>query len=391
MHESRAPLREVSAVFLKLGLTTFGGPLAHISAMEDEVVTRRSWMTRTEFADLLSVANLLPGPNSTELALSIGLRRAGWPGLLAAGACFIGPAVALVWLLAWAYVHGSAGSTFGRLLPALLRGMQPVVLAVIVQAIWRLSGTVLRGWRAAVVVAASVAALLVGAGELLVLAGAALLSAALTVATTTRDPSGGDRTNGRSALLLLFPVIPAGTLVAGAPAVFASFLKIGSLLFGSGYVLLAFLRAEFLEKHQWLTETQLLDAIAVGQVTPGPLFSSATFVGFLIAGHGGAVAATVGIFLPAFLFVAASAPLVRWLRASPAARSLLDGVNAASLALLASAALLTARAVVSSPASAVIFCLSVVLLLFTRVASAWLLLAGVLVGVAALRFPFLFG
>lgn len=389
MPNDRSPLRDVCAVFLKLGCTAFGGPLAHIAAMEDEVVTRRGWLTRSEFADLLSVANLLPGPNSTELALEIGMRRAGWRGMLAAGACFILPAVLCVWVLALGYVqgtglHGHAASvpTFRRIIPALLAGMQPVVLAVVVQAAWRLGRTVIGAWHSALIAALALGAILLGVNELVVLGAAAIVGAAVNGAFRAR-----------------FPVLVPATLTAVASGaasvsiagVFGSFLKIGGLLFGSGYVLLSFMRVEFVERHHWLSEAELLDAIAAGQVTPGPLFSSATFVGYLLAGNWGAIAATAGIFLPAFVFVAASAPLVRWLRTEPALRSALDALNAASLALLVSAAFASAAYVARSPASVVLFCGALVLLFLARIPSAWLLLGGALFGALTLRFPFLVG
>lgn len=380
MSAERARLLDVCRLFLRLGLTTFGGPAAHIAAMEDEVVRRRAWVTREEFADLLSVSMLLPGPNSTELALELGYRRAGWKGLLAAGVCFISPAVLAVWGLAWLYTSGSASSMMGIAIPRVLLGMQPVVLAVIVQAVWRLARTVVSGWRAAAIATSAAVAVLFGIHELLVLAAAALLGAT-------------KRLNTRSAMRALVPytiVAPAALetpALASTGGIFVAFLKIGALLFGSGYTLVAFLRAEFVERNAWLSEGQLLDAITVGQVTPGPLFSSATFVGFLLGGHTGALAATIAIFLPAFLFVAASGPLVRWLRTSPAARALLDALNAASLGLLAAASLLSGRALVGSALAVALFAVAALVLLFTRVGAAWLLVAGALAGLAAWRFP----
>ena len=334
--------REVAAVFLRLGFTAFGGPAAHIAAMEDEVVRRRQWVTREEFADLLSAANVIPGPNSTELAIHLGYRRAGWLGLVVAGLCFIVPATVMVWIVAWWYVR------VGRRpeVAAMFVGMQPVVLAVVVQAVWRLRVSVLRTTRAWVIAVVSVGALLVGVNELVVLAGAALCGIGtqrwrkLNARWSTIIAANTGIVVGATAVA---PVATATTW-----GVFASFVKIGSVLFGSGYVLVALLRAEFVQRHPWITEAQLLDAIAIGQITPGPVFTSATFVGYLLAGHAGAAVATVGIFLPAFFFVAMSGPLVRRIRQWPVAAAALDGINAASLAMMATVVLLLLRGVALS-------------------------------------------
>ena len=373
-------VREVARVFLRLGLSAFGGPAAHIAAMEDELVQRRNWVTRSEFVDLVSAANVVPGPNSTELAIHLGYRRAGWRGLVVAGLCFLGPAVAMVWLLAMLYAHHGRRPEVG----AMLAGMQPVVLAVVVQALWRLSRGVLRTPVAMVMAILATIAVCVGVHELLVLAATAL--AGMLLATPTRAAP--------TASVIAPSLSTAGTgamaasgagavLLATAPTalgVFGAFLKIGSVLFGSGYVLLAFMRAEFVERHAWLTESQLLDAIAAGQVTPGPLFSSATFVGYLLAGHAGAAAATAGIFLPAFLFVAVSGPLVRRVRGSRRASAALDGVNAGSLALMAGAVVLMVKPIATSVFALGIFLAASGMLIRTRVGAGWMLLAGAAVG-----------
>ena len=369
---------EVAAVFLRLGLTAFGGPAAHISAMEDDVVTRRRWLSRDAFLDLVSASNIIPGPNSTELAIHLGFQRAGWRGLLVAGGMFIGPTTLLVWLLAMAYVRYGARPE----VHAMVAGMQPVVLAVVAQALWRLMAGHLRVLPLTLTVAATTAVLL-GVPELTVLGAAAIAGMLLL----RRPPA--------SAVSLLFPaaLTSVDTLARGGSAavialatlptvggIFGSFLKIGSVLFGSGYVLLAFLRSEFVERQAWLTEGQLLDAIAIGQITPGPLFSSATFIGYLLAGHGGAAAATIGIFLPAFLFVAVSRPLVRAVRRSALASAALDGVNAGSLALLVAVSLVMLRSVATSPLGIGIFLVSAILLIRWRIGAGWMLLAGAAVG-----------
>jgi len=360
---------EVARVFGRLGLTAFGGPAAHIAAMEDEFVRRRQWISRDDFADLVGASNLIPGPNSTELAIHIGYRRAGWPGLIAAGVSFIVPAVVLVWGLAVAYQHGGARLNA----PAILAGMQPVVLAVIVQALWRLrSGMVRTRWGAALAIG-SLIAVLSGVSEITVFAVAILTSGVVAWTMGRNDTATGVEHHGLAA----FGAVAA---TMSTPSVFWSFAKIGSLLFGSGYVLLTFLRGEFVVRRALLTDGQLLDAIAVGQVTPGPVFSAATFVGYLLAGHAGAAAATAGIFLPAFVAVALTAPFVARLRRAPRWSSALDGVNAASLALMGSVVWLLARQIAPDPVALAILFTSAAVLLFTRLGSGWMLLAGGCVG-----------
>lgn len=389
---SPAPLREVAAVFTRLGLTAFGGPAAHIAAMDDELVTRRQWLSRAEFADLVGAANLIPGPNSTELAIHLGYRRAGWPGLLVAGTCFIVPAVLVVWVIAWAYV------AFGTRIEVqgMLQGMQPAVLAVVVQAIWRLKGSLARTRLAAVLAAAAFVLLLAGVSELVIL-GVALV-VALTVAVANRAPDDAAPPASRPVTMggpwspLSISSLPPASWLAGGTAfsgtmvggvtIFLSFAKIGSVLFGSGYVLLTFLRGEFVTRLGVLSEAQLLDAIAVGQVTPGPVFSAATFVGYLLGGNTGAAAATLGIFLPAFVGVAVTAPLVSRLRASPVLGRALDAVNAVTLAFMAGVVLLMVRGFVLSPVSLAILGVASALLLRTRVGAGWILLGGALVGLA---------
>jgi chromate transporter len=367
----RGALAEVALVFLRLGATAFGGPAAHIALMEDELVRRRGWLSRERFLDLLGATNLIPGPNSTELAIHIGHARAGWPGLCVAGACFILPAAVIVTALAWLYTRLGALPE----LAGILYGVKPVVIAVVAQALWRLGRSALRTRGLAGLAAAAALANALGADELAVLAGAALL-------WSLRDMHG--RRAPGLALASLFGVGSAG---AAAPAavglwpLFLFFAKVGSVLFGSGYVLLAFLRAGLVEQRGWLSESQLLDAVAVGQVTPGPLFTTATFVGYLLGGGVGAAVATAGIFLPAFFFVAVSGPLVPRLRASPRAAALLDAVNAASLALMAVVTARLARAALVDPPTLVLALLAGAAL-FARPSfgSSWLLLAGACAG-----------
>lgn len=367
-------LGELARLFLRLGTTAFGGPAAHIAMMEDEVVARRGWLTREQFLDLLGATNLIPGPNSTELAIHIGHARAGFPGLVVAGACFILPAALIVSALGWAYVR------FGALpqVAGLLYGAKPVVIAVVVQALWRLFRSAVRGWETALVAVAAAAANALGADELVVLGAAAALTAGAELARSAAARS----RHGVAALL-------AASLPAGASAgsvalwpLFGFFVKVGSVLFGSGYVLLAFLRSGLVEQRGWLSEGQLLDAIAVGQVTPGPVFTTATFIGYVLAGGAGAAVATAGIFLPAFVFVALSAPLLPRLRQSRVAGALLDGVNAASLALMAVVTARIAGAALVDLPSIGLAVVSAVLLLAYRVNSGWLVAAGAAIGLA---------
>jgi chromate transporter len=383
----RSALAELAWLFLKLGATAFGGPAAHIAMMEDEVVKRRRWLTRERFLDLLGAVNLIPGPNSTELAIHVGHARAGWAGLVVAGGCFILPATLIVTGCAFAYVR------LGRLpeVAGILYGVKPVVIAVVLQALWRLGRAAIRGPGLALLALAAAAANALGADELAVLGGAALLAAFVHVVVRPTRSSG-------SSALVLAPVLPtsllaaagAGTAGAGAAAVglwplFAFFAKVGSVLFGSGYVLLAFLRGGLVEERGWISEAQLLDAVAIGQVTPGPVFTTATFLGYLLAGGPGAVAATLGIFLPAFVFVALSGPLVPHLRRSRLASAVLDGVNAASLALMGVVtARLATAAVVDAPTLA-LFLASAVCLLALRTSSTWLVAGGAIAGFVAGR------
>ncbi|MFM1767773.1 MAG: hypothetical protein RJA22_302 [Verrucomicrobiota bacterium] len=376
----------MAALFLRLGLTSFGGPAVHVAMMEDEVVRRRGWLAREEFLDLVGAVNLIPGPNSTELAIHVGFRRAGWAGLLVAGVCFILPAAVLVGLLAWAYVRWGTLPAVGPI----LAGVKPVLIAIVLQALWGLGRSAVKTPALGGLAVAAVAAGVAGVPELGVLAGAGLM--ALGGRAVAGRPGGP----GAGGLPLLAAVVPpagaagaATTVVtaaaaAGAPvglgSLFLFFLKVGSVLYGSGYVLLAFLRADLVEGRGWLTEGQLLDAIAVGQFTPGPVFTTATFIGYVLAGWPGAGVATVGIFLPAFCLVALSGRLVPWLRRSPWAGAFLDGVNVASLALMAVVTWALGRVALVDGLTWGLAAASALLLWRWRVNSAWLVLGGGVVG-----------
>ena len=375
---TRQRLLDIAAVFLKLGTTAFGGPAAHVAMMEHELVRRRGWLTQEDFLDRLGAANVIPGPNSTELAIHVGHARGGWPGLFVSGACFIVPAALMVTAIAWAYVRYGQLPAFA----AVLWGVKPVVLAVIAQALWSLTRTAVKSRWLALVGSLALVATVAGVHELAVLA-AAGVCCALARAGTTRRVAGTLGLLGAAG----FPggLVGAGTAVA-APTPFALlplflvFAKIGAVLFGSGYVLLAFLRADLVVRLGWLTEAQLLDAIAVGQVTPGPVFTAATFVGYLLGGLPGALVATLGIFLPAFVFVAISGPLVPRIRRSAVAGAALDGVNVASLALMGAVSWQLGLASLTDPLAWTLAGLAGLALFRWPVNSAWLVLGGGLVG-----------
>ena len=398
------PLAEIARLFLKLGTIAFGGPAAHIAMMEDEVVRRRGWLTREEFLDYLGATNLIPGPNSTELAIHIGNARAGWRGLLVAGACFILPASIIVGVIAWAYMR------FGTLPAAagLLYGVKPVVIAVVLQALLGLGRTALKTRLLVALGIASAAAAALGVNELVVLLAAGTLMALVRAIERRRDrqaDAGGSHVSA-AVLLLTAPgrlrdalenllmhrdtaawwgatgaITGGGSAASFSPwTLFGVFVKIGAVLFGSGYVLLAFLHADFVERLRWLTERQLLDAVAVGQFTPGPVFTTATFIGYVLGGAPGAAIATIGIFLPAFVFVALSGLLLPRLRKSPTTRAVLDGVNVASLALMGVVTWELGRAALIDALSIGMAALSTLLLFRFRVNSAWLILGGAIVG-----------
>ena len=376
---TRTPLGEIARCFLRLGLVSFGGPAAHVALMEEEIVRRRRWLTREEFLDLLGAANLIPGPNSTELAIHVGFVRAGWPGLVAAGVCFILPAALIVAALAWGYVRYGA-------LPAItgiLAGVKPVVIAIVANAILQLGRGVLTSRAPILLGVACATAAALGAHEIAILATAGV---AMWLGVAVRDAGRGRDDRAPRALALPLLTGAAGlSLPFSLGALFLVFLKIGAVLFGSGYVLLAFLRSDLVIRLGWLTERQLLDAVAVGQVTPGPVFTTATFVGYLLGGGSGALVATVGIFLPAFVFVALSGPLVPRIRRSPTARAVLDGVNVASLALMLVVTIQLGREALAGPIAIAIAVASAVALMRYRVSAASLVLGGAALGLLLLR------
>jgi chromate transporter len=351
--------------------------------MEDELVRRRGWISREKFLDMLGASNLIPGPSSSELAIHIGYLLGGWRGLLVAGICFILPAAGMVGALAWAYVH------FGKLtaVSGILYGIKPVVIAVVLQALWGLGRTAIKTRFIAVVGLISIGLAACGLHPLLLLliAGGAVILAEQTIRSGVRTefaPLSILRSAVRWPNSLTAAISAASAAVAplSLGSVFLVFLKFGAVIFGSGYVLLAFLRADLVIHRGWLTDAQLIDAIAIGQVTPGPVFTTSTFIGYLLRGIPGAFVATVGIFLPAFLLVAASGPLLPRIRQSKIAASFLDGVIIASLALMALVSWQLGRASIVDVWTAILFAVSLLSLLLFRLNSAWLILVGALAG-----------
>ena len=373
----RASLAEVAALFLRLGFTAFGGPAAHIAMMEHEVVVRRKWLTHGRFLDLLGAANLIPGPSSTEMALYIGYTQAGWLGIMLGGVCFILPAALMTLVLAWAYVR------FGRLpqIGGILYGVKPVVIAIVAQAIWKLGRTAIKSRLYALVGLAALAVAATTGWTISLLLGTGILMCIALGFKTKRTPAVSVALPSKAVWTLPAAAVAAVSLTS----LFLVFLKIGAVVFGSGYVLLAFLKSELVDQRHWLTNAQLLDAVAVGQVTPGPVFTTATFIGYVLAGLPGAALATTAIFLPGFLLVAASGPLVPRLRRSAMAGHFLDGVNLAALALMTVVTWQLGRASICDVPTAALVIVSAVLLLRFRVNSFWLIAMGAVAGLLLRR------
>ncbi|MEO0015247.1 MAG: hypothetical protein RLZZ535_3636 [Cyanobacteriota bacterium] len=372
-HQQNQRLKELAQVFLRLGAIAFGGPAAHIAMMDDEVVKRRRWLSRENLLDLIGVTNLLPGPNSTELAIHIGYERAGWAGLLVAGSCFILPAMILVWLLAIVYVRYQTVPQ----VEWLLYGIKPVIMAIVLQALWKLGKKAAKDTPTTVAGIMAIAAYFAGFNEIL------LLMFIGIVVMLIKNWQNGDRTTNGLYLLPLSEMLAqlglggATTAVSiGWVSVFWFFLKIGSILYGSGYVLLVFLQRDLVERNHWLTSQQLLDAVAIGQVTPGPVLTTATFVGYLLAGNAGAIAGTFGIFLPAFVLVGIVNPWVRTLRQSPWAGGFLDGVNAASLGLMVGVTYTLGRAAIVDWLTIIVAVFSAIAVFQFKINSGWLVIAG---------------
>lgn len=371
-------LGEVAKLFFKLGVIGFGGPVSHIAMIEDEVVNRRQWLTREHFLDLLGATNLIPGPNSTEMAIHIGYIYAGWLGLIFAGVCFILPAVLITGFLAWLYVNYG---TLPEFLP-LLYGIKPAVLAIILNAVFGLAKKAVKT-KQLLIIAVAVGLIngLANINEVIAL----LIGGILGMIWLQNS----NQTNLIIATLTISTTLPKITItpVVSLWKLGVFFLKVGSVLFGGGYLLVAFLQSELVDQYQWLTQQQLLDAIAIGQFTPGPVLSTATFIGYIIADLPGAIVATVGIFLPSFLFVAILNPLIPRLRASSWTRSFLDAVNVSAVALmvvttleLGIKTLTLAKVPYVDFLGLIIFLISAVLAIRYRVNAAWLVLSGGVIG-----------
>jgi len=348
--------REIMLVFLKLGLFAFGGPAAHIAMMEDELVTKRKWVTKEKFIDMLGFTNLIPGPNSTEMAILLGHARGGKKGLFIAGISFIFPAMLIV--LGFAIIYKSYGNIL--YVASIFDAIKPVILAIVIQALFRLSKTTLSTFEAIVIFVIVLGLSILGVSEIPLLFGSA-------------------------GLMYLYKRIQEKNLVAVVEPIslltlFLIFLKIGSVLYGSGYVLLAFLRTEFVTNLGLLTNSQLIDAVAVGQFTPGPVFSTATFIGYLLADLPGALLATVGIFAPSFLIIWLLHPLIDKMRASKHVKHLLNGVNAAAIALMAAVTIELGIASITSILYGFIFAISAFLLIRFKVNATYLIAAGGLIG-----------
>ena len=368
---TRQRVIEVTKLFLRLGLTAFGGPAAHVAIMRDEVVKRRKWISEQDFLDLFGAANLIPGPTSTEMAIYLGFRRVGWIGLVLGGFCFILPAMLITLGLAWLYVR--FGST--PIASGLLYGILPVVIAIIAQALWNMSRNAVKGWLTGVIGLIVLTLYFLGVNILVLLLAAGLIVMLIkNLSRIKRIPA------ARLLPSLIGMGIYANPIPFSLILLFLTFLKIGAILYGSGYVLVAFLHADLVQNLGWLTDRQLFDAIAVGQITPGPLFTTATFIGYLLGGLPGAILATLGIFLPSFIFVGISSLFIKQIRNSTWTSGFLDGVNVASLGLMLGVTLQLTRTAILDPLTIGIALTSLVLLLRFRLNSTWLIAGGALAG-----------
>ncbi len=371
---------EIARLFFKLGFVAFGGPAAHIAMMEDEFVTRRKWISRQHFLDLIGATNLIPGPNSTEMTMHLGYERGGWPGLVIAGSCFIFPAAVITGILAWFYV------TYGALpeVEPFLYGIKPAIIAVILGAVWKLGKKAVKGWDFAILGVLVAVAVLLGAGEVVTLFAGGLMGMLWFRARNKEDSGTAARW-----LPLLFQDSTAVAAAGGAASVAAGislwkigffFLKIGAILYGSGYVLVAFLEGGLVDDYGWLTQAQLLDAIAIGQFTPGPVLTTSTFIGYILSGTPGAIVATLGIFLPSFIFVLILNPLIPKLRQSAWASAFLDAVNVAAVALMVAVTIELGMETLTDGKAWLIALVSAVLVLRFKVNAAWIVLGSAIAG-----------
>ena len=368
----RSNLKEVAKLFLKLGITGFGGPAVHISMMQEEVVVKKKWLSEQHFLDLIGATNLIPGPNSTEMAIHIGQERAGWKGLIVAGICFILPAVLITGFFAWLYKE------FGQLpeLKPFLYGIKPAIIAIILSAIFPLAKKSLKTVQLAVIGSVVLVLSLLHYNEIFILFGAGIVALFIYA---LKNSSSEIKTN--NLIPIAFFSVPNTTLISATNLnLFLIFLKIGAILYGSGYVLFAFLDAELVSKGL-LTRTQLIDAIAVGQFTPGPVFSAVTFVGYQINGISGAVISTIAIFLPSFIFVAILNPLVKKMRNSKPFSVFLDAVNVASIAIIVSICYQLGKDTITDWRTILIAIVSILIALnYKKINSALVVLGGSILG-----------
>jgi chromate transporter len=372
-------LPEIARLFLRFGFVAFGGPAAHIAMMDDEFVERRKWLTRQHFLDLVGATNLIPGPNSTEMVMHIGYERAGLLGMIVAGVSFILPAAGLTGALAWAYMEYGALPAVGPF----LTGIKPTVIAIILGALWKLGPKAVKGWRLGLIGASAAAASLLGAGEIVTLAVVGLLGTIWLHTSRSESAAAG-------IILLVSQTkrqVFAAAAAAGAAASALSltklglfFLKIGSILYGSGYVLIAFLEGGLVQEYGWLTKAQLLDAVAAGQFTPGPVLTTATFIGYVLMGWPGAVVSTLGIFLPSFVFVAILNPIIPRLRKSQWSAAFLDAVNAAAIGLMAAVLVELAFSTLVTWQAVVVAAAAAAATFFLKINSAYLVIGGALLG-----------
>ena len=377
--DKRRNLKEVVLLFLKLGFTAFGGPAAHLAIMHDEVVKRRKWLDDEQFLDLVGATNLIPGPNSTEMIIHLSFLRAGWPGFFLGGISFVLPAVLMVMGLAWSYQKYGAAPQVSWVLYA----VKPVVIAIIFKALWFLGKQAIKNHLTGIAAVSVLILNLLGFDSVVLLFAAGIL--VMLIKNFKNFKVTPPTLKGFLPITLssISSVVPQAF---NLPTLFLTFLKIGSVLYGGGYVLLAFLRSDFVVRLGWLTEKQLIDAVAIGQVTPGPLFTTATFIGFILAGVPGAILSTVGIFLPSFFFVAISNPYIPKMRKSIWFSAFLNGINAASLGLMAAVTIQLAQAVLIDPLSIILTISSLALVIFTHINTTWIILAAVLLGIVRFLF-----
>ncbi len=366
-------LKELALLFFRLGITAFGGPPAHIAMMHDEVVTRRKWLEEQEFLDLMGATNLIPGPNSTQMALHMGYSRARWRGMIVSGSCFILPSAFLVLLLTWLYVQYGT-TTYAE---TLFYGIKPVIIAIVLQALYMLGRKAVKDVLTSLVAVGVVAGYFYGINEILLI----FLGGLVVMLLRNYKSIASSRMFSFVAPILGVNLVALQAKEVALSTLFLTFFKIGAVLYGSGYVLLAFLEADFVNALGWITTQQLIDVVAIGQVTPGPLLTTATSIGYLVAGFKGAVLATVAIFLPSFIFVPFVNSVVPKLRNSPLAGAALDGVNAASLGLMGAVTIQLARVSLIDPLTIIIAVLCAAALFFLRINSTWLIAGGGIIGI----------